>query len=304
MPLFNKLGDKLSLIKSKEFLLEKELQQLIEDNLEEIFSCRFIATEFSTGVNHSGRIDTIALSEDNNPVIIEYKKVESSKLLNQSLFYLHWLKDHSGDFQIAVNNALGNDVEVDWSSIRVICIAPAYKKYDLHAAEMMNAPIELWKYKNYENGMLSLEEVFSAREARQPKVKQNEVKKDENNETALDYNLLNHVEKLGTGELKVLFENVKEYVLSKDDMVDEVPTKHYLAYKLSKSFICLKFQKKKIVVTLRFNKENMLEFSEYGRDMTDIGHHGGLPFEVQISKKEDLEKLKEMIDVAFNNIGG
>lgn len=53
-----------------------------------MFNCRFIASEFSTGSEHAGRIDTPALSEDKNPVVIEYKKVESSELLNQSLYYL------------------------------------------------------------------------------------------------------------------------------------------------------------------------------------------------------------------------
>jgi RecB family endonuclease NucS len=55
---------------------------------------------------HAGRIDTLGLSEDNNPVILEYKKVESSELVNQSLYYLSWIKDHKGDFEMAVNRAL------------------------------------------------------------------------------------------------------------------------------------------------------------------------------------------------------
>ena len=59
------------------------------------------ASEFSTGNFHSGRIDSLAISEDNNPVIIEYKKVASSELINQSLYYLHWITDHKGDFEIA-----------------------------------------------------------------------------------------------------------------------------------------------------------------------------------------------------------
>ena len=55
------------------------------------FKCRLVAMEFSTGAQHAGRIDTLALSEDNNPVIIEYKTVESSDLITQSLFYLAWI---------------------------------------------------------------------------------------------------------------------------------------------------------------------------------------------------------------------
>src|SRR5205085_2231754 len=115
---------------------------------------------FPTGAQHSGRIDTLALSEDNNPVIIEYKKTESSDLINQSLFYLYWIHDHRGDFEIAATKALGK-VEVDWSDIRVICIAPNYKKYDLHAVQVMGANIELWTYRLFKNSSFYLEEVFS-----------------------------------------------------------------------------------------------------------------------------------------------
>src|SRR5258705_12339757 len=85
-------------IKLSDFKFEKDLQKVIEDNLQTIFNCRFIATEFYTGSLHSGRIDTLAISEDNNPVIIEYKKVASSELINQSLYYLHWIIDHKGDY--------------------------------------------------------------------------------------------------------------------------------------------------------------------------------------------------------------
>jgi hypothetical protein len=64
---------------------ERYLQQLVEADLESIFSCRFVATAFPTGIEHGGRIDTLALSEDNNPLIIEYKRVASSELITQSL---------------------------------------------------------------------------------------------------------------------------------------------------------------------------------------------------------------------------
>src|SRR6476659_7757473 len=133
MPLFQIAKDKLSPIPQANFLAEKELQRLIESNLGPVFKCRLVATEFSTGAQHAGRIDTLALSEDDNPVIIEYKKVESSELVNQSLYYLSWIHDHKGDFEIAAQKASGKPITVDWSDVRVICIAPNYKKYDLHA---------------------------------------------------------------------------------------------------------------------------------------------------------------------------
>src|SRR5229473_8158601 len=144
MPIFQISNKKLIPVEQTNFVTEKELQSLIEANLAPVFNCRFVSSEFSTGAQHRGRIDTLALSEDNNPVIVEYKKVESSDLINQSLFYLSWLSDHHGDFELAAQKTLGPKTPVDWSAIRVICIAPNYKRYDLHAVQTMGANIELW----------------------------------------------------------------------------------------------------------------------------------------------------------------
>jgi hypothetical protein len=103
MPLFHIDKNKLTTAKLINFAKEKDIQSLIENNLAVVFNCKFIASEFSTGSGHGGRIDTLALSEDYNPVIIEYQKIASSELVNQSLYYLSWIKEHKGDFQIAVN---------------------------------------------------------------------------------------------------------------------------------------------------------------------------------------------------------
>src|SRR6266511_2282716 len=111
MPIFEISSNHLIPVEQTNFTLEKELQSLIEANLGPVFNCRFVASEFSTGLQHAGRIDTLAMSEDNNPVMIEYKKAESSELINQSLFYLHWIQDHRGDFEMAVRKQLGNKID-------------------------------------------------------------------------------------------------------------------------------------------------------------------------------------------------
>lgn len=106
MPLFS-LGPKLvKRLNLSRFRSEKELQALVEKNLDVMFGARFVATEFSTGAKHAGRIDSLALDENDNPVIIEYKAVESSDLVNQSLFYLSWIDDHREDFELAARKKL------------------------------------------------------------------------------------------------------------------------------------------------------------------------------------------------------
>lgn len=70
MPIFKIQNNKTSQIKVSNFRNEKELQSLIDDNLEDIFGIRYIAPEVITD---SGRIDALGLDENNSPVIIEYK---------------------------------------------------------------------------------------------------------------------------------------------------------------------------------------------------------------------------------------
>ena len=90
MAIFEIDKGKAKRVRLSDFKLEKDLQKLVEDNLETIFNCRLIATELSTGNIHSGRIDSLAISEDNNPVIIEYKKVASKNEGTEVIAYLVW----------------------------------------------------------------------------------------------------------------------------------------------------------------------------------------------------------------------
>lgn len=300
-------------IRLSEFKLEKDLQKLIEENLEIIFSCRFIATEFSTGNIHSGRIDTLAISEDNNPVIIEYKKVASSDLINQSLYYLHWIRDHKGDFQIAANRKLGKDVEVDWSDIRVICLAPEYKKFDLHAVQVMGANIELWQYKTYDNGILNIDEIYKRSSA----ITNTEI--DNNNgknpimieagkkaaltrKTAV-YSIEEHFENLDNNILE-LFNEVRDYIVSIDSLIEEVPKKNYIAYKTSQNFVCLQTYKKKLSLYLKINATELNEMPKQGRDVKEIGHFGTGDFELNIKDLNDFNETKHLINEAYKNIGG
>jgi predicted transport protein len=308
MPLFQIANGKIQRIKSTDFAKELEIQKLIENNLETIFNCRFVAKEFSTGDIHSGRIDTLALSEDNNPVIIEYKNVASSELLNQSLYYLSWLKDHKGDFQVAVNKALGN-IEVDWSEIRVICIAPEYKKFDLHAARVMGANIELWQFKRFENGYLSLDEIFRRTNiienidysGKNPVMVEAGRKAAITRATAT-YNIEDHINVL-PHHLMLPFNLLQEFIMGLG-AIEETPKKNYIAYKTSQNFVCLETRKDKIILFLKINYNDQTTLPPQARDVTKIGHFGTGDFEFVLKTEDDLEVAKKYIKLSFENIGG
>lgn len=315
MAIFEIADGKAKRVRLSEFKLEKDLQKLIEGNLETIFNCRFIASEFSTGSIHSGRIDTLALSEDGNPVIIEYKKVASSDLITQSLYYLHWIKDHKGDFQMAANKALGKEVDIDWSDIRVICLAPEYKKYDLHAVQAMGANIELWQYKVYENGILNIEEVYKRTATVPPSNRasdetngKNPIMVEAGKKAALtrktaSYTLEEHTEGLSE-EIHGLFETIRDFITALDGSIEEAPKQRYIAYKTSQNFACLQVSKNKVIMYLKLDPNQVHPMPRQGRDVREIGHFGTGDFELTIKSLADFEETKHLIIEAYKNIGG
>ncbi|MFA5293762.1 MAG: DUF5655 domain-containing protein [Phycisphaerae bacterium] len=313
MPLFEITGQKLKVIEKTNFNLEKDLQNLIERNLEAVFNCRFVASEFSTGHSHAGRIDTMALSEENNPVIIEYKKIESSELINQSLFYLQWIYDHKGDFEIAVQKQLGNNAKVDWSDVRVICIAPNFRKYDLHAVQVMGANIELWSYRFFENSTLYLEEIFRKSyesigmgetpvSNKDPKMVAAGKKAAETRATG-SYTFEEHFK--GVPEkIKELAVQVQEFVLGLDPAITENPKKLYIGYKISQNILCMEIQNKKIILYIKLTPKSLTDLPEISRDVTNIGHYGTGDLEINIKSTFDFEIAKKYIVMAYQKIGG
>ena len=311
MPLFEIKNQVLSPVEQTNFANEKLLQKLVEQNLKPIFNCRFVATEFATGIQHAGRIDTLALSEDNNPVIIEYKKVESADLITQSLYYLHWIHDHRGDFELAAKKALGNKTEIDWSDVRVICIAPNFKKFDLHAVQVMGANIELWQYRLFQNNNLYLEEIFRKTVNTDPTT--NEIakspvmvaagKKAAQTRKTGSYNYEQHVD--GKPEpIKNLALQVQEFVLGLDAAIQEAPKKLYVAYKLSQNIVCMEVQKKTVVLYLKLEPKKLGSLPSIARDATNIGHFGTGDLEIVLESQTDFEIAKPFILQAYQKIGG
>lgn len=311
MPLFQINKRVLVPVPQANFGIEKNLQALIEENLETVFSCRLVATEHSTGAQHSGRIDTLALSEDNNPVIIEYKKVESSDLINQSLFYLSWLSDHRGDFELAVQRAVGPKVQVDWSAIRVICIAPNYKRYDLHAVQMMGANIELWTYRLFRNDSIYLEEVFqrsittpggATAVAGGAAQRLTPGKKAAITRATGSYTFDQHLEGRPQS-IRDIAVAVNDFVAGLDPAIQAAPKKLYVAYKVAKNLLCMEVQKKQVLLYLRLDPSVHAGPEGISRNVTDIGHFGTGDLEITLNSLKDLDAAKPYIERAYQEVG-
>ena len=243
MPIFKIDNNKAKQFKTAQFKNEKELQTLIENNLEDIFGITFIATEFSTGEKHGGRIDTLGLDESNNPVILEYKWGEKDNIINQGLFYLEWLVDHKGDFQILVEKKTGKKVKIDWGQPKLILVANSYSKYDKHAITRMAENIELWTYSLYENGILDIKPEGNTR----PTIKAGKRRTDIVYEKYdLDYHLNQTIR-----ELRDKFLEIKEKILELPNVTEILEQRSGITYRTSKSFVRFEFKKNYVQVLLR-----------------------------------------------------
>lgn len=247
-------------------------------NLAAVFNCRFVAPEFSTGALHAGRIDRLALSEENNPVIIEYKKVKSSELINQNLFYLHWVQYHKDDFEIAVQRALGNGVE-----------------YDIHAVQVMGANIELWKYRLFKNGSLYLEEVFQATRVssvqgngKNPVMVEAGKKAAQVRATAI-YTFEEHLEGK-PNSIQTLIHSIREFIMGIDPAIEEVPKKFYIAYKISQNIVCMEPQSRNIKLFLKLSAADTESPPKLYCDVTEIGHYGTGDTEFTICSENEFEE--------------
>jgi len=309
MPLFTISNGSLTPVQQMNFDKEQQLQSLVESSLQPIFNCRVVASEFRTGSQHGGRIDTLALSEDNNPVIVEYKKVESSELINQSLFYLSWIQDHQGDFEIAAQKALGSNVEIDWSDVRVLCIAPNYRKYDLHAVQVMGANLELWTYRLFKNESIYFEEVFrktvsaATNSGDKDPVMVAAGKKGAATRRGGSYTYSEHID--GKSEIVTeLAEAVREFVMGLDPAMEESPKKFYIAYKISQNITCMEFRKRKLLLFVKLDLSTLDQLPTFARDVSNIGHYGTGDLELSIGNANDVEAAKPFIELAYQNVGG
>lgn len=280
--------------------LEKKLQALIERHLDTFLHVRFVASEYSTGKRHAGRIDTLGLDENSCAVIVEYKRDSKANVINQGLFYLDWLMDHKAEFELLVLRAFGEEEskEIDWSAPRLLCIAEDFTRYDIHAIQQINRNIELIRYSLFGDDLLLLDlvNVVSA-EAEIEAGRREGGDKSPRKQYTTQAEYLKRAEP----ELKELYSAVRDYMLDLGDDVQERVLNWYIAYKRLKNIACvqLKTQSNSLLMWLPIDPDAVTLEEGFSRDVRGVGHHGVGDVEVAMRSLEDLEKAKPLIELSF-----
>ena len=212
------------------FKLEKEIQTVVESNIETLFGIEFVKSEFSLG---GFRLDSICFdNETNSFVIIEYKKGSSYSVIDQGYSYLSLMLNNKSDFILEYNETKNKTLkrgDIDWSQSRIIFISPSFSSYQKNSVNFKDVPFELWEIKRFSNGTIGLDQHLSNSEESIQKIdnrKDSVIKK-------VGKEVITHVEETPLGKidqsLKDLYYEFREKVVDWDEM-RIVPKKHYIGF--------------------------------------------------------------------------
>lgn len=292
--IFKMEGTSTKELKGSSVELEKSLQTFMERNLESLLGIKFLASEYSTGKTHSGRIDSLGLDENGLPVIIEYKRAINEAVINQGLYYLDWLMDHHGEFELMVLKKLGKEYaeRIDWSSPRLLCIAGDFSKYDIHAVKQIPRNIELIRYRKYQQDLLLLELVNAV--SGQP---EQIIKEKESSRKEIVYKTVSDYLAQCDVDMRDRYESLKAFTEALGDDVQINILKFYIAFKRITNFACVEIhpKTKEIRVFVKINPDTIKLEPGFTEDLRNKGHWGTGDLMIIIRSDEDLNRAKDMI---------
>lgn len=292
--LFQQTGDTLKELASSSSPLERALQTTFESNLESLLGVRFLASEYAT--TNGGRMDTLGIDENGYPVIIEYKRERSENVINQGLFYLDWLMDHRGDFELLVRDRFDKKSAdaVEWSAPRLICIAADFTKYDTHAVKQMSRNIELIRYRRFGDDLLLLDLLTAVSTKALPVA---------DTENTKPHKYKTNTESLADADeaLANLYSDIETFMIGLGDDVIQKTLQNYFAFKRIKNFACVEIKPQINVIRLYLKVDPEALASNVGleegftRDVRKVGHFGTGDLEVSLNNHEDFDRAKDLI---------
>ena len=286
--------------------LERSLQALIEANLNAMLGIRFLASEYSTGPRHGGRVDTLGLDENSCPVIIEYKRATNENVINQGLFYLDWLMDHRAEFELLVMMKLGPEAReaIDWSAPRLVCIAGGFTRYDEHAVKQIDHNIELIRYKRFGQELLLFELVNATTTSPKGQVISAPIPESAAEGATLHKGktFAQYMTELDD-RTRDLYDGLTAFIRALGDDVQEKELKQYIAFKRIKNFACIEVfpSDRKMKLFLKIDPDSIALEEGFSRDMRGIGHYGTGDLQVTIDSKEDLDRARDLIIKSYEN---
>lgn len=292
MPRVNLKSGKI--IKEEEFKSstpEKELQKYIEKHLNLFLQSFYLKSFYKIP---GGEIDTLAITEDGKPCIIEYKHKVDDKIINQIVFYYDWLQERSTKYEferIVKENERTSELEVDWSGVRLITVAKNYSKWDISLIKHLDTNIECFSYSYHQNELdVHLDPIINQYKRRNTSTTANSTA---NKTITLD----DHREKISK-EFKPIFDNFRREVLNLGENIEEGFVPEYIKYVVNTSFLGVHVRKNWLILQLRIDKNNFKDPKEITKDISKRGW--SVTKEIKFDKNTKIDVVMNLIKQAYD----
>ena len=307
MSLYKKQTERLNIVKENPFVLEKELQEITEKNIQEIFGLEFVASEFQ---HNNLRIDTLAYDPlIKTFVVIEYKREKSFSVIDQGFAYLSLILNNQAEFVLEFNKKFQDKKgkeDFDWSQMKVLFLTRSFTPYQLEAINFRDLPIELWEVTRYEDNLVQYQQI--KRSGAKASIEtlglsNNEVKKI--SREVKSYSEEDYLNSKPDGIGKKLFESLKEKVPIIDPNLVLHPTKSYISFQLPNNwkniFYCHIYAGK---VKIDFTRAEPKDFKDPENKVfyneNSIKHYNQHISSVEISNEKELEYAVFLIQQAYD----
>ncbi len=298
-------GGKLKSVSEVNFKLEKDIQELVEKNMETLLGYEFLKTEFPID---NFRFDSVAFDKENDAfVIVEYKKGKNESLVDQGLAYLNTLLTRKAELVLLYNeikkkSKLAKDF--DWSQTKLVFVSPRFTEYQLKSVSFKNfANFHLYEIRQYSNGFIQFAEKEVERDFEANLVGTQNSAIEKIGKEIVVYTEEEHLKKTNE-EIKELYTLLKGKILELGEIKIE-PKKNYIAFKAATNVCDLIIKQSKITVMINLYKGELQDKNKFctlmkHNDGSKIGHWGNGDYKCDISKEEELDYLMTLIRQSYN----
>lgn len=317
MNLYYLKSSSLTSIQQEGFKLEKDLQSIVESNLETLFGLTFVSSEFSLG---EFRLDTLAYDEENNAfVIIEYKKKHNASVIDQGYSYLSLMINNKADFILEFNEKRHQTLkrnEINWSSSRVLFISPSFNRYQKNSVNFKDIPFELWEIKRFAGGIISIDQV---RATSKEIIEQITTSQDSSMITQVSseiqvYREEDHIAKLSPAMREVwdmLRANLEDWPES-----SFYARQHYIGFKRGNKTACfIHFQRNALHIDIARGEKteegerssnffDLIDLQKFAKEMNWTSQSGrtGHKYAISLKKLEDVHYVLQLIAQKYKSI--
>lgn len=303
MRLFRIDGNKVIDIQSTNFRLEKEIQTLVENNIESLFSLKFVKSELTI---KNFRIDTLAFDKENKSfVIIEYKNDMKFSIIDQGYTYLSLLLNNKSDFILEYNENIGPHLkrdEIDWSQSKVIFISPTFSEYQKHSVNFKDVPFELWEIRKYANQMYSLaQHKITSNESISNTIEDsNNIVKKVSREVKL-YTEDFHLNKPSIpSDIIEKYYELRDRIMTLSD-VEMIPRQLYIGFKKKSNFADVEIRAKDLKLFLNLKIGQLDDPKKITTDVSKKGHWGNGDYELRVRPDTDMDYVMFLINQSYKN---